>query len=200
MKRMTTTVMGLSALVVMLVLGVFSAGVAQAHTFEFSGATPSLLLILGDGPQLFAVTPNVEIICSHVRLDGKINTAKQVTVKVAGNYTGCEALGFAVSITEAEYELSAEETVSVLKGILIEVAGICVIHIFTTNNQNLSKIRYLVDPLSSLRILAHAEVEKIHSIVLGGGSLCGGEGLHNAGVYRGLLLAWVHSPGTLKWA
>jgi hypothetical protein len=69
MKRITTTAMGLAALVAMMVLGVFSAGVAQAHTFLWTGALNSLLLILADGPQLFfAEEGGGAVECKHAHL------------------------------------------------------------------------------------------------------------------------------------
>jgi hypothetical protein len=207
MKRITTTAMGLAALVAMLVLGVFSAGSAQAHTFLWTGATPGLLLILADGPQIFKVTAigGPEVICKHAHFDGLVKSESESADIVLGNYTGCSAFGSGVSVSAAEYEISAEETVSVInKTITIEAPGLCRIHIQPAGNANLAKIRYLVDPnSSSLRILAHAEVTGITSTTLnlgGGEVLCGKLGTNTTGTYRGLLLAWVDSPGTLKWS
>lgn len=205
MKRISTTIMGLAALVAMLVLGAFSAGAAQAHTFSWTGTTNSLLLVLADGPQSFTAIPGGNpVVCKHAHLDGTVKNGSQLTVTVLGQYTGCTAfLGFAATVTPVEYEISADETVSVInKSILIEVPELkCIIHIAPiANNQNLSKIRYLVDPSSSERLLAHAEVAKIHSVILGGAGSCGAEGLHTEGEYRGLLLAWVHGSGSLSWS
>jgi hypothetical protein len=206
MKRITTTAMGLAALVAMLVLGVFSAGVAQAHTFLWQGAAPSLLLILGDGPQKFQAVPGGPTVeCKHVHLDGTVSAESQLAVTVKGTYTGCEVAFQAATISEVEYSISADETVSVInKTIEISTSGLvnCTIKVLATaNNQSLKTIRYLVDPSSSsLRLLAHAEVENIHSDIEGGGGACGSVGLHTEGSYRGLLLAWAHAPGTLKWS
>jgi hypothetical protein len=202
MRRITKAAMALGAI---LALGVVFAGGAQAHTFLWTGTTPALLLILADGVQTFTAEPGGgQVQCKHARFDGKVQKEAQETQTVVGTYTGCTAFGLAAKVSTAEYELNANETVSVInKTIVIEVpTAACKIEIEpNARNKNLSKIRYLVDPNSGgTRLLAHAEVEKIHSIIVGGGTTCGQEGLHTEGVYRGLLLAWVDAAGTLSWS
>ncbi len=208
MKRMTTTAMGLAALVMMLALSAFSAGAAQAHLFLWSGSLPALLLILNEGLQKFQATlPSGPVVtCKHAYFHGLITEARQLTVKVVGEYTKCEAFGKStgVKVSTAEYELNADGTASVLKPITIEAAGACKIDIASGSNQNLSTISYLLDIFSPEihRLLAHADVEKITSTVLslgGGEGLCGVLGESKEGVYHGLLLAWVHGPGNLLW-
>ena len=123
----------------------------------------------------------------------------QLTQKLVGEYTGCTAFGSSATVSPAEYELSADETVSIINKtivITVKVAG-CSIEVKPQNN--LKGIRYLIDPNSgNTRLLAHAEVEKIVSTTIGGGTTCGGEGEHTAGLYRGLLLALVDG-GALSW-
>ncbi len=204
MKRTATSVVGLMSLVALLVLGVFSAGAAQAHTFLWTGALPGLLLALSDGPQFFRFTEGgAAFTCKHARFHGVVTKESSETQKVVGQYSKCEAIGSELIITPVEYELSANETVSIVNKTVqlsIPVAK-CTIDIEpSARNQALSKIRYLIDPNSvGTRLLLHAEVEKLHSIILGGAGLCGPEGLHTDGLYRGLLLAWVHGSGTLSW-
>lgn len=202
MKRTTTSVMGLAALVAMLVLGVFSAGSAQAHVFLTLGTLPALLLVLGDGLQVFtAVEGGPQVKCKHARFHGKVTTESQLTQTVVGTYTGCEAAGFEATVSPAEYELNANETVSILnKTIVITVKTVnCSIAVAPQNT--LKGIRYLKDIRSPEipRLLAHVEVEKIVSTIVGGSGLCGAEGEHETGLYRGLLLAWVEAGGSIHW-
>lgn len=206
MKRVTTTVTGLLALVVMLALGVFSAGAAQAHVFLTSGSLPALLLVLSEGLQKFKAeekSGGPVVTCSHAGFHGIISQAVTEKITVVGAYSKCEAFGKSngVKVSTAEYELNANGTVTVLKPITIEVAGVCKIDI--PGNQSLQAITYLLDKFSPEihRILAHADVEKITSNVLnlGGGVLCGEAGEHTDGLYHGLLLAWVHGSGGILW-
>ncbi len=204
MRRITTAAMALGAI---LALGVLSAGAAQAHTFLWTGATPALLLILAEGAQKF--TPfagGTQVTCKHARFHGKITLKESEKQTVVGIYTNCEAFGVKnVTVSPAEYELNANGSVSVInKTITIEATALCRIEVRPTGNANLKTLRYLVDPnTGESRLLAHAEVEKILDFVtnLGGGEgLCGAEGEHKDGTYRGLLLAWVDAAsGSLKW-
>ncbi len=200
MKRTSTTVTGLAALVAVLVIGMCSAGAAQAHTFLWTGALPSLFLALADGPQLFIPVPGGPgVICKHLRFHGTILAESQLTQTAIGEYSKCEAIGKPVTVTPAEYVFSADETIAITgKSILITVPGVCTFHFgpIITN-----RIRYLVDPNSGgTRLLTHVEAENLHVVILGGGGVCGPEGLHTEGTYRGLLLEWAHGSGTLSWS
>ncbi len=203
MKRRSTTVMGLAALVVMLVLGVFSAGAAQASRFLWTGALPGLLLVLAQGPQSFIWIPGgSSLVCKHARLHGKVEKESQLTQRFVGLYTGCEEFGFAVTFSPVEYEVSAEGKESIVsKTLVLEIplAG-CKIKVAPNGNQNLGKVRYLADPNSGgTRLSTHFEVDKIDSVIEGGGGLCGPEGLHTEGSYRGLILEFVHGSGAYGW-
>jgi hypothetical protein len=201
MRRIISAALSLGAI---LALSVVFAGGAQAHTFLATGALPALLLILSDGPQTFTAIPNgASVVCRHARFHGKVEKEAQLTQIVVGEYSKCEAFGFPASVSPAEYELSADETVSVInKNIVIKVAAAgCEIEIGPSNNKGLGKIRYLVDPQASTRLLAHVEVQNIHSTIKGGGGItCGAEGAHTEGRYLGLVLAWLDSGGTLSWS
>ncbi len=203
MKRIATSVTTLVSLVALLVLGVFSAEPSQAHTFLWTGALPGLFLALSDNSQLFFTEEGgAGLICKHARFHGVVTKERSLTQTVVGGYSKCEAFGHPLTITPVEYELNADETVSIVnKTVQLSIPSIpCVIDIEpSAGNQALSRIRYLIDPQDSTRLLLHAEVAKIHSIILGGGGLCGPVGLHADGLYRGLLLAWVHGSGTLSW-
>jgi len=198
MRRITTA---MSALVGLLALSVAFVGSAQAHTFEWSGANAALLLVLADGPQTFTAAPGLVVICKHVRLDGTVKQGAQLNATARGTYTGCEAAGLKAVVSEAEYEFSADETVSVInKTIAITVAALgCEVTVGPSNNKELKKVRYLEDPKSGgTRILAHVEVAGINSTTKG---TCGvEEGAHAGGTYFGLVLAFAHGTGTLKWS
>jgi hypothetical protein len=205
MKRTTATIMGLAALVVMLALSAFSAGAAQASLFLWTGSLPALLLALAQGQQKFQLFAGGPIItCKHAHFHGTITEERSEKQVVIGEYLTCEAFGSKVKVSPAEYELKANETVKVLKPITIEAALLCKVVVLTTGNENLSRIRYLKDILSTElpRLLLHAEVENITSDTtnLGGGeALCGTPGEHKTGIYRGLLLVWAHGAGALLW-
>jgi len=206
MRRTTTTAVGLVALVVMLVLGVFSAGSASAHLFLYTGPLPSLLLILSEGPQIFNVTPEgFQINCPHFL--GHIQVSNGVmwglTAKVTGDYPGkCTVTGGSKgTISPVEYEISADGTISILKTITITAgspANCSLLVEPTAENQNLSSLLFLKDPLNSGAILGHAAVGGIHS--KGTNGLCSEtEGNnHTKGSYFGLFLVWVHG-GTVAW-
>jgi hypothetical protein len=198
MQRIISAALSLGAI---LALGVVLAGGAQAHTFLVTGVTPpALLLVLADGPQSFTAIPEGgKVTCTHARFHGTVTKESQLTQVIVGEYTGCTAFGSAATVTPAEYELNADETVSIInKTIRISVkVAKCSIDVAP---QTLNKIRFLKDPSApTTRILAHAEVEKITSTIQGEGTLCGTKGVHTEGEYQGLLLAWVEAGGSIQW-
>jgi hypothetical protein len=203
MKR-TTTATGLLTLLAMLVLGAFSAGSASAHDFSWTGPLPGLVLVLSDNPQFFEASPGFSITCKHfgghgIATNGKLMTTK--TIVITGLFSQCEAVGgFAAKVSPAEFELSAEETVGVIgKPIVITIPGVnCSIKVSNGGaNAALKTIRYLKDPLNSSAILAHVEVSKIVSF--GSGGICGEPTEEKPiGLYRGLLLAFIHG-GIIRW-
>ncbi|HEX5853886.1 MAG TPA: hypothetical protein VFY36_12440 [Solirubrobacteraceae bacterium] len=205
MRRATTTAMGLVALVVMLVLGVFSAGSASAQLFLYTGPLPALILVLNDNNQIFTVEPASEIAfqitCRHFRGHGTtpIATMKAASVIIIGTYSKCEATGgIPATVTPAEYEIGADGSVSVLKSIVITVAGAakCSVKVNSGGpNDHLLLLLFLNNPSGD--ILAHVEVSGIRSLSSGG--VCGGAGVEKTeGTYFGLLLVWAHG-GSIKW-
>ncbi len=202
MRRLIT---GASTLGAILVLGVCFAGGAQAHTFLWTGALPSLLLALSEGTQFFEAIPGGgAVTCKHARFHGVLTSESTAMQRVVGTYTGCEAFGNKATVTPAEYELSAEESVSVInKTISIEVpVAACKILIApVAANQGLKAIKYLLDPNSNdTRLLLDVNVAKIASTIEGGGGACGAVGGHTEGIYTGRLLVWADAAGTLKWS
>jgi hypothetical protein len=201
MKRITTTVMGLAALVAMLVLGV-SAGSAQAHSFLWSGAVPSLVLAVNENTQIFqAEAGGAEVKCKKARFHGTITTAKSLTQVLTGLYSECVGpLSAPATVSGVEYEFNADETVSVINkaiAISIPLAG-C--EILVGPQKNLSAVKYLLDPNSrDLALLVDANVGSISNTIKGGGGACGAEGHHTNGTDIGLALEFVDPMGTLIW-
>src|ERR1035438_6396287 len=122
MRRATTTIMGLMALVVTLVLGVFSAGSASAQTlylFLVTGPLPALVLLLNDNDQIFKVEANSElrIICKHFGGFGLLSNGSAMwgsTGKINGKYSKCNAEpgNKVTTVSEAEYEVNAQGSVT----------------------------------------------------------------------------------------
>jgi hypothetical protein len=199
MQRITMS--GL-AIVAMLVLGVF-AGSAEAHLFLWSGAVPSLLLGRGETIQKFtAVAGGESVECQLDNVHGIIKAKATATQIATGLYSGCKQIsGITPSISPFEYEFNANETVSVLKTIIINVPGVCEIEVGPGGNQNLAAVKYLLDPASQDKaLLLNVNVSGIHSTIKGAlAAVCGGAGGHSGGAYTGNVLIFADAAGTLRW-
>ncbi len=195
------TISGL-AVAAMLILGVF-AGSAEAHLFLWSGAVHSLLLGRGLSVQKFtAVSGGPSVECQLDNIHGLIKSKASLTQIATGLYSQCEPiLGITPEISPFEYEFNADETVSVLKTIVINVPGICEIEVAPAGNQNLSVVKYLLDPASQHKgLLLNVNVGNIHSTIKGTfASSCGGAGSHSGGTYTGNALIFADAVGTLLW-
>jgi hypothetical protein len=213
MRRAKAAVMGLMTLVVMLVFGVFSAGSASAQTlylFLVTGPLPALVLVLSQGPQLFlpAAGSNFVVECKHFGAQGLISTPAGVmwgsTGKLNGKYSECKvkSTGNAAKITEVEYEINAQGSLSLLNDITISVAAAeCTLKVISAKNQHLLLLLFLKDVLApTLALLVHAEVSGIHSTA-SSEAHCGVTGtlLPTTGTYTGLFLTWVDNGGTIQW-
>ena len=193
--------MGLVALVVMLVLGVFSAGPASAALFLWTGPLPALILVLNDNNQVFTAEETFAVTCRHFGAHGVTPSTGMSSglVIITGTYSKCEATGNpgAVTITPVEYHILANGLVAISKPIVITIAGLgkCSLKLSPGGaNSHLEKLRFLNQPED---LLVHAEVESITSTASGG--ICGTAGVEKPnGTYFGLFLVWVDG-GTLKW-
>ena len=202
-RRITAT--GLLSLVALIVVGVFSAGSALAtggsnSFFSWTGPLPGLVLVVNDNKQIFTTEPgSVQIECSSFKAHGIASNGKAMTTKevtLTGLYTGCEAAGLGATVTQAEFLLSANGSVAVLKPIVITIGALgCSIKVDGgAANNNLRLILYLNRPED---LLAHVEINNINSLASGGS--CGEAGLEKPkGEYRGLFLVIVDG-GTLQW-
>ena len=205
MKRVTTTALGLAALVAMLVLGVFSAGSASAYLFLWTGPLPALILILNDNNQIFQPVPGAgafTVTCRHFRGHGIASNGiwmNATEITISGVYSKCEATGgLNVNITPVEYLIGANGLVGIVgKPIVLTIPGAgCSLKINNGGaNASLFLLLYLNQPSGD--ILVHAEVGGIHS--KGSGGACGEAGVENTeGTYVGLFLVSIHG-GTIKW-
>ncbi len=204
MRRVTTTAMGLVALVAVLLLGVFFAGSASAHLFLYTGPLPTLLLLLSDSAQIFSFVPEgLQISCphflGHILFSG--GTMWGLTTKVTGDYPGkCTMTGGSkLTFSPVEYELNADGTISILKTITITAGSPASCSFLiepTAANQNLSSLLFLKDPLNSSALLAHVAVGGIHS--KGTNGLCAEGGEHTNTTYFGLILVRVDG-GNVTW-
>jgi len=213
MRRVTTTAMGLLALTLMLVLGVFSAGSASAsnqtlYLFLFSGPLPGLVLFLSTGNQVFHPEAGAEfaVTCEHFGGHGTITTAAGAmwgtTQKVTGKYSKCKATGgFTANISEVEYEIDAQGSLKILKDISINIPTInCTLTVKAATNPHLLLLLFLLDPIGTTLhgLLIHAEVHGIHATASSLAQCQTGSLLPTTGTYEGLILAFVDG-GNLLW-
>lgn len=111
-------------------------------------------------------------------------------------YSGCKAFGSGVTITPAEYQFNADNTVSVLNTIVVtSVTGNCTVKV--EPNQRLKTVLYLPDPNNSSALNIKVEVTGI--LYLNSGGICGPPGLLHNGTYSGESLAFLDGGGKLAW-
>jgi hypothetical protein len=132
--------------------------------------------------------------CGSEASEGTAVAGSQKTNKEKVKYAECAAFGFEATISEAEYEFSAEEWVSVLNKVTIEVplAG-CKVTIGTTKNKELKKVPYK-NSAPAKTIEAKALVKGITYTSSGG--LCGTSGEN--GEYSGSSKLELVG-GTIEW-
>jgi hypothetical protein len=137
MKRIRIT--GL-AILAALAFGVVGVGSASAHEFVASKAgTVKGLQVNNHKFRTNAGT----VECTLETSEGTAVAGSQKTNKEKVKYSGCTAFGFEANISEAEFEFSAEEWVSVLKKITIELPiPECKVTIEATKNKERKKVTY----------------------------------------------------------
>jgi hypothetical protein len=137
MKRIK--IVGL-CLVVALALSFVSAAAASAHEFVASKAgtvkgTPV------NGQKFKTNIGTIE--CMKESVEATAVAGSQKTSKQKIKYGACTAFGFEAVISEAEFEFSAEEWVSILNKITVELPlAECTVTFSPTKNTELKKVTY----------------------------------------------------------
>jgi hypothetical protein len=174
------------------------AVVAQASASTFlASAVGALILDNQINTHLFKTDGGV-VECLKGTSHGKTTALSALTQVETVNYASCKAFGSGVTISPAQYEFSADNTVSVLNTITVtSVSGACTVQVSPFNNQNLGKVLYLADPSNSKALNIKAEVSGISYLSSGG--ICGPTGELKDGTYNGESLAFLDGGGTLGW-
>jgi hypothetical protein len=177
------------ALVVALVFGALAAGSASAHEFVASkaGTTKDKQL----NTQKFKTSAGL-FECKKESSEGSVVAGSQKTTTEKIKYTECTAFGFAVEVSEAEYEFNAEGTVTIKKlvSMVVPLAG-CEVTLPTTGNANLKTVSYKTNS-------GKVEVKSLYKNMTYGatGGTCGEPGAN--GEYSGNSEVELVS-GTLEW-
>lgn len=183
----------ITGLTVLAALAFGVVGVTSASAHEFVASKAGTV----NGSQVHNhkfKTNGGTVECMNETSEGTAVAGSQKTNTEKVKYSECTAFGFGAIISEAELQFSAEEWVSVLKKITIEVPlGGCKVTIPSTKNKELKKVTYKnSEPVKTIE--AKALVKGITYTSSGG--LCGTSGEN--GEYAGnskLELA----GGTIEW-
>jgi hypothetical protein len=129
--------------------------------------------------------------CTKETSEGTVTALKALTNIEKVKYTGCTAFGLGATITEAEYEFSADLKVTVLNDITITVTG-CKVFVLGAANKDLNSVHYS-NSGNDLKI--NAKVTGITYETTGG--ICGAGGTN--GEYNGESIAGLSGGGALRW-
>jgi hypothetical protein len=177
------------ALVAAFALTALAAAMASAHNFSASKA--GAVTDHSTSSQVF-VTNGGTVTCTSETSKGNVPAGLALTTTEKVGYSGCTAFSFVgATISEAEYEFSADETVKVLNTIKISITG-CTVTVSPSGNTTLKSVTYS-DSKSDLKV--NAAVSNITYTSSGG--LCGTSGTN--GKYTGESLV-EESGGTLGWS
>ena len=136
--------------------------------------------------------------CTKVTSDGITVAFSSSSLVETVIYAGCKAFGFAVTVSSAQYQFLANNSVNLLNTVVITSSiGACSVKASSAGNQGLGTVLYLPDPNNSKALNIKAEISGISYLSSGG--ICGSTGeLHN-GTYTGEVLAFLENGGTLAW-
>ncbi|HEX5853222.1 MAG TPA: hypothetical protein VFY36_09020 [Solirubrobacteraceae bacterium] len=191
------------ALAVALPLMAAYAGTASAHelhAFLWTGPLPflpALLLGIGEGLQTFTTGASVKIECESLKLHGFILPGSTKVLPLKGQYTNCTALGGPAIVSPVEFELGAEEWLTISgKPIVITVPGAgCSIKIKNGGlNKTLKRVSIFPKATDLLLSLLVGNVDSESS-----GGECGAVGIQEGGFFTGFVLLKADSAGILGW-
>lgn len=186
MKR--TRIVGL-CLVAVFALSAVAAASASAH--EFVASKEGTVLDHGLNTHKFKTSVGT-VECKKVSSEGKAKSGKQETLTEKVTYSECELtepFKGSATVSVAEYQFNANETVSVLNTITVKTS-LCTITVGPQSK--LSSVKY--KNLTGGKVEVNAGVKAIEYKTSG---LCGSK-TEKTGEYTGLAEAEL-SGGTLEW-
>jgi hypothetical protein len=167
-----------------LLVGAVSAESASAH--EFVASKQGTTKDHGIGTQTF-----LGVECTSETSKGKVHAGSSKTIVEKVKYSGCPTFGLnGEPISEVEYEVSAEGSLSILNTVTVERLG-CTITVEPAKNKGLKSVTY-ADESGRLRL--DAAVKGITYTSSGG--MCGSSGEN--GEYSGTSEIELVG-GTLEW-
>lgn len=178
-----------TALVAALAFVALAVGSASAHEFVASkaGTTKDKQLNV----QKFKTNAGV-FECKKETSEGSVTSGSQKVTIEKIKYTECTAFGFGVNASEAEFEFSAEGTVTIKKLVTLEVPlAECNVTLPTAGNSNLKTVTYKNNA-------GKVEVKSLYKSMTYGatGGVCGEPGTN--GEYNGNSEVELVG-GTLEW-
>lgn len=103
------------------VVALSAVGVAQASAHEFNATVEGTLEGKALNSMVFRKSTSGTWTCTKAAISGKVVKGSQKTVKETVKYSGCTYFGFLMTVSPAEYEFSAEGTVSLLNKFTMEI-------------------------------------------------------------------------------
>jgi hypothetical protein len=180
------------ALVAVCAIGVTTAASAGASTFLLLGATTAKLTAKALATQKF-VTHAGTVECTTLTTSGEATVKHALVLRATVTYTGCKAFGLAATVSPAEYEFSADGTVTVLKAITIKATE-CLVTV--QGGQTVGPVKYLNNKPNPGEIEIEPSVTNIMSS--GTGAACA-YALESIGTYTGNSLVAALGGATIEW-
>ncbi len=119
-------------------LATSTAAVASASASEFVFSKTGTLKGKALASQEFTTSAG-SFECTGATTSGSVTTLKTATQKTTAQYEGCSFFGVPMTVSPAEYELSASGTFKLLKALTMKATSICTM---TFPAQSLSGIAY----------------------------------------------------------
>jgi hypothetical protein len=184
-------------LVAMLAVNV--SGAMAAHTF----LATTLGTVKGKNlnTQVFKSTA-VNFECKSVKSTGQLVAMSAKTQIVHTTYSRCSTAGMAVAVTEAEFQLNAEGSVSLLNNVVVTInTGGCSLKLAAASNSSLKTVKYAATG-KHLRVATELiGISYQSSGPEGTESLCGkGSVKASNGSYLGEVEYELENGGTLAWS
>lgn len=170
-----------------------AVGVASASAHEFVASKAGAVKGTQVGGQKFK-TSSGTIECAKETVEATAVVGSQKTSKQKIKFSGCTAFGFEAVISTAEFEFSAEEWVSILNTVTVEIplAG-CEVLFEPTKNKERKKVSYKNSaPVKTIE--AKAAVKGITYFSTGGQCGASGENGEYIGNTKDELVG-----GTIEW-
>jgi hypothetical protein len=176
-------------IIAVFAMSAFAAASASASLFLSTQTTT--LLDKSTSSHTFTTGGGASVVCSGETSTGKATAGGQLEVLSLVKYTGCKVSIFEATVSEADYDFSADGLVNLLNTVTINVpAGGCHVTVGPQDLNNAAKY----DNLAGGQVDVLANATGISST--GSGGSCGGAS--NTGTYSGNSLVTPHA-GAFSW-